>query len=170
MFDMRGLDHDGEADAVFPAGRARGVAALLQVVEPAVADRGLDRARIVAGIVERAGRGAVGKLVRRNEIAPDDVEMIEPELDRDALHQPLQRQIELRPAEAADEARRHLVGEHDAVDHVDIGDVVAAGHRAVHAVERPGHRRAQERAVVLELIELAARGCGRPWSPPPRSR
>ena len=28
--------------------------------------------------------------------------------------------------------------------------------RAVHAVERPRHRRAQERAVVLELIELQA--------------
>ena len=80
--------------------------------------------------------------------------MIEPELDRDALHQPLQRQIKLRPAEAANEARRHLVGQHHAVDHVDVGDVVAAGHRAVHAVERPGHRRAQERAVVLELIHL----------------
>ena len=80
--------------------------------------------------------------------------MVEPKLDRDPLHQPLQREIELRPAEAANEARRHLVGEHDAVDHVDIGNVVAAGDRAVHAVERPGHRRAQERAVVLELIEL----------------
>ena len=78
------------------------------------------------------------------------------ELHRDALHQPLQRQIKLRPAEAADEARRHLVGEHDAVGHLDIGDVVGAGHRAVHAVERPRHRRAQERAVILELIELAA--------------
>ena len=73
----RGLDHHGKADAVLPAGRARGVPALFQVVEPAVADRGLDRARIVAGIVERAGRGAIRKLVRRHEVAPDHVEMVE---------------------------------------------------------------------------------------------
>ena len=91
------------------------------------------------------------------------VEMIELELDRDPLHQPLQRQVKLRPAEAADQARRHLVGQHDAVDHVDIGDVVGAGERAMHAVERAGHRRAQERAVIFELIEPQRRGCGRPW-------
>ena len=79
--------------------------------------------------------------------------MIELELDGDALHQPLERQKELRAAEAADQARRHLVGEHHAVHHVDIGNVVGAGDRAVHAVERPRHGRAQEGAVVLELIE-----------------
>ncbi len=53
-----GLDHDGKADAVLPAGGARRVAPALEIVEPAVAGRGLDRAQIVAGIVERAGGGA----------------------------------------------------------------------------------------------------------------
>ena len=134
-------------------GGARGIAPALEVGETPLAGRGLDRAQIVAGIVERAGGGLVRKLLLRHEIALDHVEMIEPELDRDALHEPFEREIELRPAEAADQARRHLVGEHDAVDHVDIGDVVGAGHRAVHAVERSGHGRTQERAVVLELIE-----------------
>ena len=52
--------------------------------------------------------------------------MVEAELDGDALHQPLDREIELRPAEAADQARRHLVGEHDAVGHVHVWDVVGA--------------------------------------------
>ncbi len=130
------------------------VAALLQVVEPAVADRGRDGARVIAGVIETAGRGGIGEFLRRHQVAPDHVEMFEPELDRDALHQPLQRQIKLRPAEAADQARRHLVGQHHAVDDIEVGDVVAAGQRAVHAVERPGHRRAQKRAVVLELIHL----------------
>ena len=88
------------------------------------------------------------------EIPADHVERIELQLDRDALHQPLDGEIELRPAEAADEARRHLVGQHAAIDHIDIGDVVGAGHRAVHAIKRPRHRRAQERAIVFELIEL----------------
>ena len=122
--------------------------------------RDLDGARIIAGIVKRAGGGAVREFSRRDEIAPDDVERIELKLHRDALHQPLQRQVKLRAAEAANEARRHFVGEHDAVDHVDIGDVVGAGDRAVHAVERARHRRAQERAVILELIEPQRRECG----------
>ena len=116
MFDIAGSTTTAKPMPYFRAGLARLVAALLQIVEPAVADRGLDRARIIAGVVERAGRGLVGKLLRRHEVAPDHVEMIEPELDGDPLHQPLQRQIKLRPAEAADEARRHLVGQHDAVD------------------------------------------------------
>ena len=96
----------------------------------------------------------VGKFLRRNEIAADDVERIKLQLHRDALHQPLQRQIKLRAAKAPDETRRHFVGEHDAIDHLDIGNVVGASHGAVHAVERPRHRRAQECAVIFELIEL----------------
>ena len=150
----RRLDDGGKADAVFAPGGAGFVAAALERVEPAAAEGLLDRAQIIAGIVKRAGRRMVGKFLRRNEIAADDVERIEIELHRDALHQPLQRQIKLRPAKAADQARRHFVGEHDAVGHLDIGDVVGAGHRAVHAVERPRHRRAQKRAVILELIEF----------------
>jgi hypothetical protein len=142
------------ADAVFAPGGAGFVAAALERVEPAAADGLLDRARIIAGIVKRARRGVVGKFLRRHEIAPDDVERIELELHRDALHQPLQRQIKLRPAKAADQARRHFVGEHHPVRHLDIGNVVGAGHRTVHPIERPRHRRAQKRAVILELIEF----------------
>ena len=148
----RGLDHDGKADAVLAAGGARRISSSLQIVEPAIADRSLDRPVIVAGIVERTRGGAIRKLVRRYEIAPDDIEVIKAKLDRDPLHQPFQREIKLRAAEAADQARRHFVGEHDAVDHIDIRNVVAAGYCAMHAVERPRHRRAQERAVVLELV------------------
>ncbi len=148
-----GLDHGGKADAVEPAGGARGVALAPEIIEPAAADRGRHGAPVVAGIVEGAGRGAEGELGRGNEVAPDHVEMVEPELDGDALHQPLEGEIELWPAEAADQARRHLVGEHDAVGHVHIGNVVGAGDGAMHAVERPRHRRAQEGAVVLALVE-----------------
>ncbi len=136
----------------FPAARDC-IAPALEIVEPPVTDRGRNRAQIIAGIVERPGGGAVRHFLRRHEIALDDIEMIELELDGDALHQALQRHVELRAAEAADEARRHLVGEHDAVDDIDIGDVVGAGDGAMHAVERPRHRRAQECTVVLKLIE-----------------
>ena len=159
-----GLDHDGEADAVLPAGLARGVAAPLQIFEPAVADRDLDRARIIAGIVERAGRRAIREFIRRHEIAPDHVEMVEPELDRDALHQPLQRQIELRTAEAADQARRHLVGQHHAVDRRRCWRCRSrrsprrACGRAARASARAGTRRSPRAG------RASARGSGRPWS------
>ena len=141
------LDHGGKADAVeLPAARAASRRAP-ERVEPAVADRRRHGARIVAGIVKRAGRGAIREAGGGNEVAADHVERVEAELDGDALHQPLQRQIELRPAEAADQARRHLVGEHDAVRHLDIGDVVGAGRprracgRAVPASARAERRR-----------------------------
>ena len=148
------LDDGGKADAIMPAGRPRRFAPLLQFFEPPATDSGFDGLQIIARIVERAGRGLVWELGRRNEIALDDVQMVEIELDRDALHQPLDGQIELRSAETADQARRHLVGENDAIGHVDIGNIISAGDRAVHAIERPRHRRAQESAVILELIEL----------------
>ena len=38
-----------------------------------------------------AGRRAIREFLRRNEIALDDVEMVEPKLDRNPVHQPLQR-------------------------------------------------------------------------------
>ena len=150
----RRLDHRGKADAVDAPRFARVRAPALEIGEPAAADGQFERAQIVAGIVQRAGRGAVREFSRRDQIAPDHVERIELELDRDARDEPLQGEIKLRAAEAANEARRHFVGEHDAVCHLDVCDVVGAGHRAVHAVERSRHRRAQKRAVIFELIEL----------------
>ena len=110
------------------------------------------RLRIVAGIEQGAGRGPVGKRVGRNEISADHVDRIEIELDRDALHQPFERVIDLRTAEAAIEPGRRLVGEHHAIAHRDMADVVGAGEVAVHAIERRRLRRADMRADVLDLI------------------
>jgi hypothetical protein len=41
-----------------------------------------------------------------NQIAPDHFQRIEPEGRGDALHQALEREIDLRPAEAADQPAR----------------------------------------------------------------
>ena len=158
-----GFDHGGEPDSVMPPGGARGIPPALEVGEASVAGRGLDRAQIVAGIIERAGRRPVREFLRGDEIALDDLEMIELELDRDPLHQALERQVELRSAEAADQARRHLVRQHDAVGHVNVAGCRrrrlwhrACG-RAVRAWARAGTRR-NPRA-----DRAAAPECGRPW-------
>jgi hypothetical protein len=73
-----GLDHDREPDAIMSAGGARGIAPAQEVGEAPLAGRGLDRAQVVAGIIERAGGRLVRKLLLRNQIALDHLEMIEP--------------------------------------------------------------------------------------------
>ena len=92
-----------------------------------------DRAE-VAGIVEPARSRAVGH--RLHQVAPQHLQPVEAEPVGDAVHQPLQREIDLRAAEAAIEAARRLVGDGDAVLDFEVGDVVGPGHRAVHPVER----------------------------------
>ena len=56
-----------------------------------------------------------GSRAALDEIAPDHLQRIEVENHADALHQPLERKIHLRPAEPGDEPARGLVGEHDTV-------------------------------------------------------
>ena len=108
--------------------------------------------RIIAGVEQAAGRGAKRKYAGRHEIAPDHVERIELQFDRDALHQPFERVVNLRAAEAAIEPGRRLVGQHHAVAHRHVADVVGAGEIAVHAIERGGLGRADMRADVLDLV------------------
>ena len=92
-----GLDRGGVADAVEPPVARASSRRALQLVEPAVARGDVDaRADSRRNRAKRAGRGAIGKGVRRDQIAPDHVERIEAEFDRDPLHQPLER--DNRPA------------------------------------------------------------------------
>ena len=107
-----------------------------------------DRAEI-AGIVERAGCRPVRH--RPHEVAPQHLQPVEAQPVGDAVHQPLQREIDLRAAEAAIEAARRLVGDGDAVLDFEVGDVVGPGHRAVHPVERRGLRGLDVGAAVLKL-------------------
>ena len=82
---------------------------------------------------------------------------VQAEMAGDALHQPLQRVIDLGTAEAAHEARRELVGEHDAVADADVRDRIGARHVSVHAVERGGLGRAEVGAAILELVPVQRR-------------
>jgi hypothetical protein len=73
----------------------------------------LYRSPMVARVEYCAGRTAVRECL--DEIAPDHLQRIEPDGRGDALHQPLKREIDLRPAKAADQPARRLVGQHDAI-------------------------------------------------------
>ena len=109
-------------------------------------------AAIVAGVEPRAGRGAIRERLPRHQVAADDVERVEPERLRDAVHEPLEGEVHLRPAEAPVESGRGLVGEDDAVVDLKVRDSVRAAHVPVGAIERGGLGRAQVRAAVIELI------------------
>src|SRR6185437_11573969 len=110
-----GLNHRGIADAVQPALRARRIAPRFEFGESPFRDTAPDRFLIVAGVERGPAGGPVRKAIGRNQVAPDNVEWVEPELDRDALDQAFQREIDLRATEAAIEPARRLVGDDDAV-------------------------------------------------------
>ena len=95
----RRLDHRGKADAVKPAFSSRQVAPASQFGEPAPCGGDIDGGAIVARVEDGARRTAIRKCL--DEIAPDHLQRIEVENHADALHQPLERKIHLRPAEAA---------------------------------------------------------------------
>ena len=146
------LHHGGQADTVETALRARLRLPLAQLGKAAVGERGLEGLQVIAGIERGAARGAIGKRGGGDQVLAHHRERIEAELDGHTLHQPLQRVIDLRAAETAVEAGWRLVGEHDAVAHRQMADVVGAGEVAVHAVERRRLRRADVGADVLELV------------------
>ena len=152
-----GLHRGGEADAVEPALRPCRIAFGAQGIERSLRRAVIERGGEVAGIEQGAGGGAVRHGVGRHQIAPDDVKRVEAEHFGHALHQALQRIVELRPAEAPVEPRRRLVGDDDAVRHREMGDAVGAGEVAVAAVERRGLRCLQVGAAVLQLIEAERR-------------
>ncbi len=120
----------------------------------AAVQRGLQRGRVVAGVQQRAGGSAIGKGVRGHQVAAHHVQRVQPKLNTDAGHQPLQREINLRSAEAAVEAGRQLVGHHHAIADANVGDGVGAGHVAVHAVQGCRLRRAQVRTAILHLVPI----------------
>src|SRR5262249_26542288 len=125
---------------------------LAQRREVALCERDFYRLGVVAGIECGTGGCTIGKRAGRHEIFADHVDRIELELDRDALHQSLQRVIHLWPAEAAVEPSRSLVSEHHTVAYRNVTDVVRAGEVAVHAIKRRRFGRADMRANVFDLV------------------
>ena len=81
------------------------------------------------------------------------------------VHRPLEREVQLRAAEAAVEPARAPVREEDAVVRRDVADAVRAGERAVHPVQRRRLGRTHVRTDVLvdrvAQAEQLAVGCER---------
>jgi hypothetical protein len=144
------LEMDGSTMA---AGLAGLVAATFELGQPALAHRQFEGRRIVTGIEQRAGRGAIRKGLGRDEVATEDVQRVQPELDRDPLDQAFEREIHLRPAEAAHQAGGRLVGQHYPVAHQQVVDRIGAGETAVHAIEGGRLGRAQIAPHIVELVE-----------------
>jgi hypothetical protein len=85
----------------------------------------IDCSPMVTRVEYCAGRTAVGKCL--NQIALDHFQRIEPEGRGDALHQTLEREIDLRPAEPADQSAGRLVGQHNTIVDRQIANPVGAG-------------------------------------------
>src|SRR5690606_1336593 len=109
-----------------------------------------------AGVIERARGCAVWECFLVDQVAADDVQRVETQLDGNALHKPFKGEIDLGATKAANKGSRHLVGEADPVGHIQMPDIIRAGQRTVHAVERSGHRSTKERAVILKAIHAEA--------------
>ena len=93
---------------------------LLLVAPGAVVEhlqRHVERAGIVAAVVEIAGRDLIGKLVRLDEIVAPEPDRIEAELLDGGVHDPLDHEVRHLGAEAAAGALLAFVGE----DGVDLG-------------------------------------------------
>ena len=82
----------------------------------------------------------------------DHFQRIEPEGRGDVLDQTLEREIDLRPAEAADQSARRLVGQHDAIADRQMANPIGAGHVGMHTVERRRLGCAQIGTAILQLI------------------
>ena len=152
-----GLHRRGEADAVEPALHPRRLAFRAKRTERPFRCPVIRGGGEVAGIEHGAGGGAVGHGVRRHQVAPDHRQRVEVEGRGNALHQALQRVVELRPAEAAIEPGGRLVRDDHAVRHRKMGDVIRPGEIAVVAIERRGLGRLQIGAAILQLVEAERR-------------
>src|SRR5205814_6282442 len=106
-----GLDDAGEPDPDEPSLRPRRFAPGQALLAPRKLERLVEARLVVARVVEAARRRPVGKVGAAHEVATAEVDRIEIEPPRRDLDRPLEREVELRPAEAAVEAGRRAVRE-----------------------------------------------------------
>ena len=130
------LDADRETDTEQPAATPRVLARLEQrrvVGEP----QGLGQATlVVSGVEHRARRTGIGKFVFAHQVPAPDLGRVDVEAARRHFHQALEREVELRPAVAAVESRRHAIGHHQHVLYRDVLHAVGAVRGGVHAIDR----------------------------------
>ena len=111
----RRFDRRGQPEAEQPALGLRPVALGAQVFVAGEFQGLVETRLIVAGVVERSGRRAVGEGIARDEIAPPDLGDIDAERAGAGIHRPFERKEELGPAISAVEADRQPVGHHQPV-------------------------------------------------------
>ena len=148
----RGLDDGRHADAVQPPGRTRLRLALLQAFTQRRGLSEFGQARVVTGIEHRTRCRVVRELRGLHEVALAQGDGVHAQFDGDAVHQPFERVVHLRPAETAHQAGGGLARQHDAVAHGDVLDVVGPAQRAVHAVESGRLGGAQVGADIVALV------------------
>ena len=148
----RRLDDGGAADAVQPALRAQRGLVRLQRVECGGGHGVVGDRVIVAGVEQRAGGSAIRELLAPHVVAAAQVDRIDLQLRGDAVDQSLEREVDLRAAEAAHQPGRRLVEHGHAVAHRQARDVVRAGQRAMHPVEGGRLGRAKVGAHLVDLV------------------
>ena len=150
------LDDAGEADADQPALGARRALALAQLRVAGQLQRGVEAGGVVAGVEHGAGGGAVGHAAAGTRLRRASSAGSSPRRPRGDRHRALEREVQLRPAEAAVEPGRAAVRDHDAAAHRQVLHVIGARQAAVHAVERGRLGRAHVRADVVDQVEAQA--------------
>ena len=147
-----------------------------QVVVADQLERGVERLRIVAGVVDRAGRGGERELVRRGKVPSADLGRVHAELGGNEIDGALADGSGLGSTRTPVRTGRRRVREHgDRAEVMALPSVHAGGHEARHQRdERAAHRigadvgpspdaKAAERAVAAgadrDVVHLGAPVC-----------
>src|SRR5205085_12515473 len=128
------LETRRDADAGEPSRAARAIALFDEGRVVDRCERLIEHRVVIAGIVSRAARNAVRKLVLAYEVPPPYFDRIDAEVARDAIERALKREVGRRLAEAAYSLLGRFVREHgdrlvldgsDAIGSADRGDRLA---------------------------------------------
>ena len=125
-----------KADAEEFAGLPRGFAPRKQRRVVGKAQHFVEALLIVAGVQLRAGRGIVGELVFLHQIPAAQLGRVDAKPACRDLHDPLEREVKLRPAIATVEAGGHAVRNDERVVDREVLDPVCAARSRVHAIDR----------------------------------
>ena len=155
--DDLGERREPDADQLALLARLLLLPAQLLVAE--LLEREVQRALVVAGVVDEAGGRGVRELIRLDEVRTPELGRVEPELVRGGLDEPLDQVRRLGDAEraAVGDAARRLVRVRAVGHDVRRRDVVRAGDDVEEAgLELRRLRVGEEGAVVGEQLDLQA--------------
>ena len=162
-----------QVEMPMPASRPRRARRSRAATQRRVVDRRerlVEHGVVVARVVGRAARDAVGELVLADEVPPAQLDAVHAEMARDAIHRALEREVGRRLAEAAHRFLRRLVGHHRdrlVLDRRRCGTARRSRRPACRAGTASARRRRRHR----RARGSSARGwCRRRRTRPPRRR